>query len=126
MAASAMKLQDTLADARRLCPEADVALLVDAQGMLVESYVAEKTGIDAEEVAAEALAATSSMMRLVAASRMGGLNEWLLSGEGGVIVARRIPSCDLLLIVRADSAAWMGRLRFAARVTAGRISSHLV
>ncbi|MCE5246994.1 MAG: hypothetical protein ABFD84_06650 [Candidatus Polarisedimenticolia bacterium] len=123
MGAAAAKppLKDVLADVARVCPGVGEALLVDGQGMLVERFIAAAGGPDPEELAVETMAAALVMGRVAGAGRLGRPAEWVLAAERGTLVVRRIAVLDLFLILRIPLEEWIGRARFAARITAGRI-----
>ncbi len=126
MPSDVMDLAQLLADCVRLCPGATDALLVDSDGVLVESWRHDESSSDADEVAAEGLAATLSVAGFAAASALGQTTEWMLSAEAGFLVVRRVPGAQLVVILRAGSGTLAGRVRFAAKVIAGRMASLLL
>lgn len=116
-------LAGVLADAARLCPSLLGALLVDAEGILVARWEADP--LLAEEIGVESQSATPPLGRLAASARLGGVAEWSVVGERGLLVVRRVPHHALFVVLRADPSAGLGRARFAARVTAGRLADRL-
>ncbi|MBP7146974.1 MAG: hypothetical protein KBD01_05475 [Acidobacteria bacterium] len=118
-------MRGVLADAARLCPGTLEALLVDADGVLLEHHGEPGGGLDPEEIGVEVTTAIPTLARVGAASRLGGIREWLVVGDRGVLLIRRVPGLRLLVVLRIASGTWVGRGRFAARVTAGRIAERL-
>ena len=111
-------LAGTLADAFRLAPGIQSALLVDGEGVLIESANSDEFGLDPEELAVEAIAPIAALGRLCLAGRLGGVQEWLVAGESGTLVVRRIEGTELFAVFRARNAEYPGRVRFAARCVA--------
>jgi predicted regulator of Ras-like GTPase activity (Roadblock/LC7/MglB family) len=118
-------LAGALADAFRLAPGIQSALLVDGEGVLIESASSGDFGLDPEELAVEAIAPIAPLGRLCLAGRLGGVQEWLVAGDRGTLVVRRIEGNELFAVFRAQEAEYLGRVRFAARCVAERIR-HLV
>ncbi len=114
-----------LADAARLCPEVHEALVVDADGVLVACAGPADGSRRAEEVGVETQSATPVLGRIAATARLGGISEWHVVGERGLLVVRRVPRMQLYVVLRVAPTGWLGRARFAARVTAGRLSERL-
>ncbi len=100
------------------------ALLADAQGVLLARCGPRAAG-DAEEFAVETIAAAPVLGRVAAAARLGRPQEWLIVGERGTLVVRRLGVLELLLALRVPAGEWIGRARFAARVAAGRLTQVL-
>lgn len=117
-------LAGVLADAARLCPHLLEVLLVDAEGMVI-CRAGGGDPLRTEETAVETQSATPSLGRIAAAARLGGVAEWNVVGERGLLVVRRIPDQALFVVLRAEPAGGLGRVRFAAGVTAGRLADHL-
>jgi predicted regulator of Ras-like GTPase activity (Roadblock/LC7/MglB family) len=113
-----------LAEVTRACPGVTEALLVDEQGMLVERFQP-AAAADPEELAVEILAAAPALGRVAAAARIACPVEWLIVGEQGTIVVRRLANLGWCLAVRVPAGEWIGRARFAARVAAGRLAQAL-
>jgi predicted regulator of Ras-like GTPase activity (Roadblock/LC7/MglB family) len=118
-------LRGILADAVRLCPEVVEALVVDADGVLVAHAGPAREPQRAEEIGVESQAATPVLGRIAATARLGGVAEWHVVGERGLLVVRRVPRMQLFVVLRIAPTGWLGRARFAARVTAGRLSERL-
>lgn len=118
-------LRGLLADAARLCPEVLEALVVDADGVLVARAGPAGGPLRAEELGVETQSATPVLGRIATSARLGGVAEWHVVGERGLLVVRRVPRMQLLVVLRVAPSGWLGRARFAARVTAGRLSERL-
>ena len=113
-------LRDLLAGAARSCPGVAEVLLVDSQGMLIESYGG-RGGADPEELAVETMAAVPALGRGAASARVGRPSEWLMVGDLGTIVVRRIGLLELFVVLRVPGEEFVGRVRLAARIIAGRL-----
>ncbi len=118
-------LRGLLADAARLCPDVLEALVVDADGVLVARSGPDAEALRAEELGVETQSATPVLGRIASTARLGGVAEWHVVGERGLLVVRRVPRMHLFVALRVAPSGWLGRARFAARVTAGRLSEHL-
>jgi len=118
-------LRGLLTDAARLCPEVVEALVVDADGVLVAHVRPAAEPLRAEEIGVETQSATPVLGRIAATARLGGVTEWHVVGERGLLVVRRVPRMQLFVVLRVAPTGWLGRARFAARVTAGRLSERL-
>lgn len=114
-----------LAEALRVCPGVTLALLVDGEGMVIETFSRETQDVDQEEVAAEAVAAWAGLSRLAAGAGLGDEEEWLLRGSTGVMVVRRLPRSQMRMILRASDRPFLGRVRFSARVISARLAEML-
>ncbi len=117
-------LADVLADLGRALPGARLAVLLDTEGLVVAARAfgpAPEPGVLAAEVAG----CFAGMGRVAVAARLGPGLEWSITGAGGVLVCRRVPGRELFLGVLADPGTWQGRVRFAARVAAGRLAEAL-
>ncbi len=125
MPTEVISLSRLLSEAGRLCPGITDALLVDADGVLIETVRLDDSGVDPDEVAVEGLAAAVAVSRFSAASRLGTPSESLITGEHGVSVIRRVEGADAVVILRAGEDVLAGRVRFAARIIAGRLAPHL-
>lgn len=121
--AAGAAVRDALARVASVCPAIGEALLCDAQGVLVERYGAGP--VDAEELAVETLAAIPGLGRAAVAARVGRPLEWLLVGEKGTIVVRRLGRLELFLVLRVPADEWVGRARFAARIVGERLTELL-
>ena len=115
-------LRGLLRDAARLCPALEDALLVDAEGILVEAFRPAATAVDQDEVGVEAVGAIPAHGRTAVAARLGAIVEWTLVGERGILVVRRVPGASLYLVLRVPDSEFVGRARFAARMTAQRLA----
>jgi predicted regulator of Ras-like GTPase activity (Roadblock/LC7/MglB family) len=113
-------LRDVLAGAARSCPGVAEVLLVDSQGMLIESYAA-GGGTDPEELAVETMAAVPALGRVAASARVGRPSEWLMVGDRGTLVVRRVGPLELFVVLRVPGDEYVGRVRLAARIVAGRL-----
>jgi predicted regulator of Ras-like GTPase activity (Roadblock/LC7/MglB family) len=113
-----------LAETRRLCPEIQAAVLTGPDGLVLERFVLsqEGGGLDPELLAAESGGALGHLQAFAAAANLGRSEEWSLRTEGASVIGRAISGTDLWLLLLASDVAWQGRLRFAARVTAGRLA----
>lgn len=118
--------REILAEAARLCPEALEALLVDADGVLVERYVAPTSPLDSEELGVQIVTAIPALAGASSASKIGAFQEWMLQGDRGTVVVRRVPLVDMFLVVVVPARTWTGKARFTARVLAGRMAAALV
>ncbi len=99
--------------------------MVDAEGVLVARAGPGDEPWRAEEVGVETQSATPVLGRIAATARLGGVSEWTVVGERGLLVVRRVPRMQLFVVLRVAASGWVGRARFAARVTAGRLSERL-
>jgi predicted regulator of Ras-like GTPase activity (Roadblock/LC7/MglB family) len=115
-----LAVREALGQVVRVCPAVAEALLTDAQGVLVERFGAGP--VDAEELAVETLAAIPALGRTAAAARIGRPVEWLLVGERGTVVVRRLGALELFLVLRVPAGEWVGRARFAARTVGERLA----
>lgn len=118
--------REILAEVARLCPEALEAFLVDADGMVVERYSAPRAPSLAEELGPQLIAAIPALAGPAACARLGPFQEWMMQGERGTLLVRRVPLVDLYLVLRVGAPIWTGKARFAARVLAGRLASALI
>jgi predicted regulator of Ras-like GTPase activity (Roadblock/LC7/MglB family) len=111
-----------LSETRRLCPSVRAAVLLGRDGLVVERFLAPGAAdLDPELLAAEGVSATEQLAAFAEATTLGPPAEWTIQGAQSVVVLRRIPGSALLLLLLASASEWHGRLRFAARVTAGRL-----
>ncbi len=117
--------RDILAEAARLCPEALEVLLVDADGVLVERHRITASPLDAEEVGVQVVAAIPALAGASSASKIGAFQEWMLQGDRGVVIVRRVPLVDMFLVLLVPARTWTGKARFTARVLAGRMAAAL-
>lgn len=99
--------------------------MVDADGVLVARAGPADGSGRAEEVGVETQSATPVLGRIAATARLGGVSEWHVVGERGLLVVRRVPRMQLFVVLRVAPTGWLGRARFAARITAGRLSERL-
>jgi predicted regulator of Ras-like GTPase activity (Roadblock/LC7/MglB family) len=113
-----------LAEARRLCPEVQAAVLTGPDGLVLERYAppGQVGAPDPELMAAESSGSLARLLSFAATVGLGQTQEWTLHGDDAAVVGRAIPGTDLWLLILASKVAWHGRLRFAARVTAGRLA----
>lgn len=114
-----------LAEALRVCPGVSLALLVDGEGMVVDTFSRETQDVDAEEVAAEAVASCAGLSRLASCAGLGGEEEWLIRGSEAVMVVRRLPGSQMRVMLRASDRPFLGRVRFSARVISARLAELL-
>lgn len=118
----AADLATLLAETRRLCPAVRAAVLAGPDGLVVDRFQASEADVpEAELLAAEALRAIDRMGLFARAAELGSGEEWSLRTDRTVVVGRLVPGTDLWLLLLADPRDWHGRLRFAARVTTGRL-----
>ena len=114
-----------LSETTRLCPGVVEALVTDAEGVLVASHPADAVVRGSEELAVQAVAAAPALVSVATAASLEPVSEWMIIGSTGVLVGRRIEGTELLVILRAAPDCYTGRVRFAARIAAGRLS-HLL
>ena len=126
MTMTQVDLASLLADAARLCPGVRRAVLVDQGGVLVDGacFDPRLEGV-MEELGAEALAGMAALGGLVRAARTGGPEEVIIGGAEGVAVLRCIPCVGLVLVLDASPEPYLGRIRLAGRLLAGRLAERL-
>jgi hypothetical protein len=108
-------LSEALAAAReRSGGDVDDVLLVDEEGVLVAADLRARS-VDREEVAVEVTAAVAGLGRAESAAAIGRASEWIIVGDEGCLVVRRVAGTGLTLVLRGRHEAWVGRVRFASR-----------
>jgi len=117
-------LAAVLEELGRALPGARLAVLLDTEGLVIASR-AFGPAPDPAGLAAEVAGCFAGMGRVGVAARLGPGVEWSVGGAGGLLVCRRLPGRELFLAVLADPGTWTGRVRFAARVAAGRLAELL-
>lgn len=117
-------LHTLLTETPRLCPAVREAVLAGSDGLPVSVYSRDGNdeSVDPEVLAVESVTVGERLAALSGAAGLGDIAEWSVTAESRVLVARRVPGSTLTLILTADPTDWHGRLRFAARVTAGRLA----
>ncbi len=128
-------ISSTLAGVSQVCPGLLEALVVDARGLVLERWSrpeaggAEGTagvgggreGPGGDAAAVAMVSAIPALGRVAATTRIGRPAEWLLVGEKGTVLLRRIGRLELFLLLRLTPEEWVGRARFAARTLSARL-----
>lgn len=91
---------------------------------MIDRFIAEPD-LDPEEVAVEFSTAIPPLGRAAVAARLGRPVEWLLSGENGLLVVRRLGNLEYFLLLSASSSTLVGMARFATRMIANRLEAAL-
>ena len=113
-------ISSTLAGVAVICPGLLEALVVDARGLVVERWNRAEPAFG-DEAAVAVVSAIPALGRVAATTRVGRPSEWVLVGEKGTVLLRRIGRLELFLVLRLGSQEWVGRARFAARSLAARL-----